>query len=126
MSDLWNVLGYYEMGEEAQAKGDYFNAVKYFRLCYFYFEYGELPIYIEEVSIKGGEAYERYKKLSTKLTAEELIEIKKKTNELALKQGISIWMSKILIILFTIGVKVVLMKYEPCKYTAQHEIIFAT
>ena len=85
MSDLYNVLGYYEMGEEAQAKGDYFNAVKYFRLCYFYFEYGEFPIYIEEVNIKGEEAYDRYKKLRTKLTAEELIEIKKKNKRIGFK-----------------------------------------
>ena len=85
MSDLGNVLCYYEMGEEAQAKGGYFNAVKYFRLCYFYFEYGELPIYIEEVSIKGGEAYQRYEELCKKLTAEELIEIKKKNKRIGFK-----------------------------------------
>ena len=85
MSDLWNVLGYYEMGEEAQAKGDYFNAVKYFRLCYFYFEYGEFPIYIEEVNIKGQDAYERYEELCEKLTAEELIEIKGKNKRIGFK-----------------------------------------
>lgn len=87
MSDLWNVLGYYEMGEEAQAKGDYFNAAKYFRLCYFYFEYGELPIYIEEISIKGGEAYQRYEELCEKLTAEELIEIKEKNKRIGFETG---------------------------------------
>ena len=36
MSDLGNVLCYYEMGEEAEAKGDFFNAAKYFRQSYFY------------------------------------------------------------------------------------------
>ena len=87
MSDLWNVLGYYEMGEEAQAKGDYFNAAKYFRLCCFYSECGEFPIYIEEVNIKGEEAYERYKKLRAKLTAEELIEIKEKNKRIGFKTG---------------------------------------
>lgn len=31
MSDLGNVIDYYDMGEKAEAKGDYFNAAKYFR-----------------------------------------------------------------------------------------------
>lgn len=87
MSDLGNVLCYYEMGEEAEAKGDFFNAAKYFRQSYFYFEFGELPIYIEQVNQKGGEAYQRYEELCKKLTAEELIEIKKKNKRIGFETG---------------------------------------
>ena len=47
----------------------------------------KFPIYIEEVNIKGEEAYERYKKLRAKLTAEELIEIKEKNKRIGFKTG---------------------------------------
>lgn len=87
MSDLGNVLCYYEMGEEAEAKGDFFNAAKYFRQSYFYFEFGELPIYIEQVNQKGGEAYERYEQLLTKLTVEEVNEIKERNKRIGFQSG---------------------------------------
>ena len=87
MSDIWNVLGYYEMGEDALAKGDFFNAAKYFRQCYFYYEYGELPVFIEEVYIKGGDAYDKYQELLTKLTPEEMNEINIRNKQIGFEKG---------------------------------------
>ncbi len=87
MSDLGNVIGYYDMGEVAEAKGDYFNAAKYFRQCYLCYEFGELPFFMEEVERKGGEAYVRYNQLLAKLTNEEVDEIKGRNEKSGFESG---------------------------------------
>ena len=60
MSDIENVLRYFELAESAFENKDYINAAIYFRKCYYNYEYGELPIYIKEIDEKGHEAYNRY------------------------------------------------------------------
>lgn len=61
MSDLGNVLGFYEMAEQAFERGMYNEAAIYFRQCYLTYETGELTIYLEDVHLKGTNALNRYK-----------------------------------------------------------------
>jgi len=75
------------MDVEAEAKGDYLNAVRNYRETHLHFELGELPVYIEKVDRKAREAYDKYEKLLSKLTKQELKKIKIENKQIGCESG---------------------------------------
>ena len=77
MSDIANVLIFYENGEEAFETKHYLIAAYFFRDCYLYYQYGELPVSGSEIDEKGFFACERYEEIvSNYLTPEEIEKLK--------------------------------------------------
>ena len=73
MSDIWNVISYYNEGIKAFEEKEYLKAAISFRDSYLAFEYGDLPVYNSEVDQISYLAPQKYEEIvENNLTPEEL------------------------------------------------------
>lgn len=71
MSSIGAVIDYYESGMEAMQKKRYSWAARYFLVCSYHYEYGELPFFMSRVKEYGEDAMSKYDDCLEKLSKEE-------------------------------------------------------
>lgn len=77
MPQTLDVINNYESGEQSAQKGDFLSAARYYRDCYYSFEFGEFSIYPDIVYKYGTSAGRKYDDCLKKLpkgTREQLEE----------------------------------------------------
>ena len=70
MSDLGGIDLSYREGKEEKKKKNYLRAARLFRMCHYYYTYGELPVYFSHLEKFGMNAMEQYEYCKSKLTDE--------------------------------------------------------
>ena len=60
----------YREGMEEKKKKNYLLAARLFRNCYYYYEYGELPVYYSHLEQYGLDSIDKYEYCKSKLTDE--------------------------------------------------------
>ena len=70
MSAIGSVIDFYEDAQAAEKKQNYLSAARLYRLCYLYYEHGDLPVYYPQVEEYGQRAYGRYDICKFHLTKE--------------------------------------------------------
>lgn len=70
MSDLGGIEMCYLEGKEEKKKKNYLCAARLFRMCHYYYEYGELPVYYPHLERYGIDAEWQYEDCKSKLTVE--------------------------------------------------------
>ena len=81
MSDLRNIEPPYLDGMEAKKEKNYLRAARYFRICSYYYELGELPVYDEQLDFYGKHAHSQYKFCKYRLTDEARRMLEKEERE---------------------------------------------
>lgn len=76
MSQTGDVVMSYEEGKTAMKKGDFLTAARWFRICNYSYEYGELPFYMSIVQEYGCKAVSRYEECLEKLPKEQREQLK--------------------------------------------------
>ena len=77
MQDVYGIIGCYEEGMEAKKKKNYLEAARCFRMCYYYYEYGELNVYYRHVERRAQKSYYWFDYCKSKLTedAQKMLEL---------------------------------------------------
>ena len=70
MSDLGGIDMCYREGKDEKKKNNYLCAARLFRMCHYYYEYGELPEYYPQLESYGLDAMGQYEYCKSKLTDE--------------------------------------------------------
>ena len=70
MRDIYGIIGCYDEGMEAKKEKNYLQAARCFRMCRYYYEYGELNFYFSHVEKRAKESYRLYVRCKSKLTKE--------------------------------------------------------
>lgn len=70
MSDLGGIDSSYKEGKEAMKKKNYLQAARLFRMCHYYYENGELPVYYMYLEQYGLDSTDKYEYCKSKLTDE--------------------------------------------------------
>ena len=81
MSQTGDVVMSYEEGKTAMKKGDFLTAARWFRICNYSYEYGELPFYMSIVKEYGTKAESRYEECLEKLPKEVREQLKAEEKE---------------------------------------------
>ena len=68
MSSIIAVIETYEEGMEAKRQKNYLRAARLFRMCSYYYEEGELPVFFEKVKRYGEDAMSQFEKCNSMLT----------------------------------------------------------
>ncbi len=81
MSSLDSVIEYYNKGIEAKTEKNFLRAARYFRMCYYHFQEGELPLFDEKVKQCGEDSTRQYYFCKSRLTdeAKRMLEKERKT-----------------------------------------------
>ena len=76
MGDAYGILGSYEEGKTARKKKNYLQAARCFRMCRYYYEQSELPVYYIQVEFYAMRSYHWFDYCKSKLTeeAQEMLE----------------------------------------------------
>lgn len=70
MQDIYGIIGCYDEGMEAKKEKNYLRAARCFRMCRYYYEYGELNFYFSHVEKRAQKSYRLYDRCKSKLTKE--------------------------------------------------------
>ena len=81
MSSLGGIDMSYREGMEEKKKKNYLLAARLFLNCYYYYEYGELPVYDWRLEKYGQDAINQYEYCKSKLTdeAQRILEYQEET-----------------------------------------------
>ena len=81
MSDLGNIEPPYREGLAEKKAKNYLRAARWFRICYYYYEYGELPMYFMQLESYGLDAMDKFEYCKSKLTDEAQRMLEKEERE---------------------------------------------
>ena len=70
MQDAYGILGCYDEGMKAKKKKNYLQAARYFRMCRYYYEQGELNVYYWHIERRALKSYYLFDYCKAKLTDE--------------------------------------------------------
>lgn len=68
MRDAYGILDCYEEGMEAKKKKNHLKAARCFRMCYYYYEYGDLNVYYRHIERRAHKSYHWFDYCKSKLT----------------------------------------------------------